>query len=32
MDIPWMTQGELALAIPPAYSQFIARAWFSQNE
>jgi len=26
MDIGWMTQGELALAIPPAYSEFIGRA------
>lgn len=26
MGIDWMTQGELAQAIPPAYSQFIARA------
>ena len=31
MDIGWMTQGELALAIPPAYAEFIARAWLGQQ-
>lgn len=25
MDIPWMTQGELAQAIPPAYTEWIGR-------
>lgn len=30
MGIDWMTKGELAEAIPPAYSEFIARAFLAQ--
>jgi hypothetical protein len=31
MGIDWMGQSELALAIPPVYSEFIARAFLAQK-
>lgn len=31
MGIDWMNRGELSLSIPPAYSEFIARAWLNQR-
>lgn len=30
MGIDWMTRAEIVEAIPPAYSEFIARAWLKQ--
>ena len=32
MDINWMTRDELAQAIPPAYSEFLARAFLQSQE
>lgn len=32
MGIDWMTLLELSEAIPPAYSEFIAKAWLSQRK
>lgn len=32
MGIDWMTLEELSEAVPPAYSEFIARAWLSQRQ
>jgi DNA (cytosine-5)-methyltransferase 1 len=32
MDIDWMTGAELSQAIPPAYSEFIARQWLGSRE
>ena len=32
MGIDWMNRVELANAIPPAYSEFIARAWLSSQK
>ncbi len=31
MGISWMTRGELSEAIPPAYSEFIARQWLENG-
>ena len=31
MGIDWMTRAEVAEAVPPAYSEFIARAWLAQR-
>lgn len=31
MGIDWMTRPELSKAVPPAYSEFIARAWLKQK-
>ena len=32
MGIEWMNRDELSEAIPPAYSEFIARAYLSQRQ
>lgn len=32
MGIDWMTRAEVAEAVPPAYSEWIARAWPAQRE
>ena len=31
MGVPWMTVEEASQAIPPAFSEFIARAWLAQT-
>jgi DNA (cytosine-5)-methyltransferase 1 len=32
LGINWMNRGELSQSIPPAYSEFIARAWLTQRQ